>query len=461
MRDAVSKGSRSLAVEVTDFGPISKGKVDLKPLTVLVGPNGSGKSHITMLLYTISLFERYCAIGHLHFYPGFDDQAVTEQLQNASTWIYDQYKSGQKVLYTDVLKMQDPKAGLGRVADGFLVRRDSIIRHGKTLATIRIASDISGSSEVNIRPKDIDLDGFGDSRIRIRFCESDDEQTDDRDIGVVKTIPITKPSTPFEICDELKRHISNMTDFRNSGAYYFPAERAGLMQAHDALTKPIPHPVTDSEYVDQLPRIARDYLGWMDLRPNKTGPFAAMAVAAERLIFGGEIAVDPNHPRLGNVFFHQGEHRIPLRVAASSVKDMAPFFIYLKFAAKMNDLVVLEEPEINLHPANQILLARFIAQLVNHGLYLVVATHSPYFLEQLSHCVKSGTIDDSRVVGILADDERISLDDVAAYKFTRNGGGYNISPIRTSNDGIPQHEFIEVDNKLYDELLRLRQLEPE
>ena len=40
-----------------NFGPISHGKVSLKPLTVFVGPNSSGKSHAATLIHSIITAE--------------------------------------------------------------------------------------------------------------------------------------------------------------------------------------------------------------------------------------------------------------------------------------------------------------------------------------------------------------------------------------------------------------------
>jgi len=47
----------ALAVEAKDFGPISDGKITLKPLTLFIGPNNSGKSYAAMLVH--SIFESY------------------------------------------------------------------------------------------------------------------------------------------------------------------------------------------------------------------------------------------------------------------------------------------------------------------------------------------------------------------------------------------------------------------
>ena len=41
-------------VEVSDFGPIASGTVDLRPLSVFVGPSNSGKTYLAVLLYALS-----------------------------------------------------------------------------------------------------------------------------------------------------------------------------------------------------------------------------------------------------------------------------------------------------------------------------------------------------------------------------------------------------------------------
>ena len=58
----------SLELEVTDFGPIVKAKIDLRPLTVFVGPSNTGKSYLAILIYALHQFfggER--GPGHRYF----------------------------------------------------------------------------------------------------------------------------------------------------------------------------------------------------------------------------------------------------------------------------------------------------------------------------------------------------------------------------------------------------------
>ena len=42
-----------IKLQVSDFGPIVEGTVDLKPLTIFVGPNNSGKSYFAVLAYAL------------------------------------------------------------------------------------------------------------------------------------------------------------------------------------------------------------------------------------------------------------------------------------------------------------------------------------------------------------------------------------------------------------------------
>ena len=43
----------SYQVDVENFGPIAKARVDVRPLTVFVGPSNTGKSYLAVLLYAL------------------------------------------------------------------------------------------------------------------------------------------------------------------------------------------------------------------------------------------------------------------------------------------------------------------------------------------------------------------------------------------------------------------------
>ena len=53
MSDRETHGDMHTEIEVTDFGPIVRGKVTLRPLTVFVGPSNTGKSYLATLIYAL------------------------------------------------------------------------------------------------------------------------------------------------------------------------------------------------------------------------------------------------------------------------------------------------------------------------------------------------------------------------------------------------------------------------
>ena len=56
-------GNDNLKLKVTNFGPIAKAEIDLRPLTVFVGPSNTGKSYLAILIYALHRFFNGDATG--------------------------------------------------------------------------------------------------------------------------------------------------------------------------------------------------------------------------------------------------------------------------------------------------------------------------------------------------------------------------------------------------------------
>ena len=188
--------------------------------------------------------------------------------------------------------------------------------------------------------------------------------------------------------------------------------------------------------------------------PKDDGPFAHIVQQFEEQALKGKVTMKQDIAKMPEIYFRQARIDTPLHTVSSSIKDLAVFLLCVKRVMKPRDLLILEEPEVNLHPDNQILMARLIARLVNAGLYVLVSTHSEFFLEQLSHCILAHTAN-SKSKNVLPASEILQADSVAAYRFVSGDDGYNIQSISTKN-GILQTEFMDVFDKQYDELLNIR-----
>lgn len=102
-----------------------------------------------------------------------------------------------------------------------------------------------------------------------------------------------------------------------------------------------------------------------------------------RDIIGGEYKVSKD----GEIqYIPENNKRIKLALVESSsaVRSLLDIGFYLRHVAAPGDLLMVDEPELNLHPENQRRVARLFSRLVNLGIKVFVTTHSDYFIKELN-----------------------------------------------------------------------------
>ena len=85
--------------------------------------------------------------------------------------------------------------------------------------------------------------------------------------------------------------------------------------------------------------------------------------------------------------------------------------IIAAFSCKKGDILVIENPEIHLHPSGQAELMEFLTFLARGGLQVVMETHSDHVFNGLRRCVSSDLIgvDKVKVYFFRQDEEKISV----------------------------------------------------
>lgn len=452
---------KSLTLKITDFGPISSGTITTKPLTILVGPNGCGKSHVATLVYSILEAEFMRQTDSFGMpdrkYLGFSynrAKHIAAQCTSDSEHVLDldTYKIFTQYIVNNFYHM---------LSSMFLVGRKKLIRTGKEHFELDISSEI--------------IDGkiqFPGGKADLKFKERKTKQIkfvlkkNMRHFPKVRIIDDTfEVDVPYyqkldrqELFTMIWIGMREIIDYRpTKQGIYFPAERGGLTMAQRSLTLHYYNMrgnVRISSPDPNLTSVATDFLETLLIPDSGMGDFAHLAAQFEMKTIRGVVGIRAGPNNMPDIVFIQNNEQFPLNASASSVKDMAAFLLYLKHIAERNDVVILEEPETCLHPTNQILLARLLARLVNEGINIVVTTHSPFFVEQLSNCVVAGENRSGRQ-GPIPAKERLEKGNVAAYNFAPDGDGYKIEQLEVDDEGIPQYEFTKVYDQLYNELLEL------
>jgi predicted ATPase len=99
-------------------------------------------------------------------------------------------------------------------------------------------------------------------------------------------------------------------------------------------------------------------------------------------IIGGEYTVTRND----ELYYIPKGKKIKLSMdeSSSAVRSLLDIGFYLRHEAKRGDLLIIDEPELNLHPENQRRVARLLARLVNVGIKVFITTHSDYLIKELN-----------------------------------------------------------------------------
>lgn len=155
---------------------------------------------------------------------------------------------------------------------------------------------------------------------------------------------------------------------------------------------------------------------------------------------------------------------LPIQMTASVVKTLSSLVVYLKYIAHENDLIIIDEPEINLHPDNQIVIARILVKLANKGFRLLVSTHSDYVIREFNNMVMMSQLKNKDTLlhsWNYSKEEMLNPKILAVYTFkykTKRSKRVVIEPIEVSETGFSVKSIdrtIEFQNSVGEELFYL------
>jgi len=162
--------------------------------------------------------------------------------------------------------------------------------------------------------------------------------------------------------------------------------------------------------------------------------------------------------------------KLTMAESASSVRSLLNMGLYLKHIARPGDILMIDEPELNLHPSNQRSMARILSKLVNAGIRVFITTHSDYILKEFNTLImlKNHTSVAKRIMDVYQyrENELLDISKVRAYiakegnimvdgaSRMRKHNTFVSAPI--DENGIEISEFdttINIMNKIQEELL--------
>jgi ABC-type uncharacterized transport system ATPase subunit len=137
-----------------------------------------------------------------------------------------------------------------------------------------------------------------------------------------------------------------------------------------------PMPVEDNvEFIRELEATSK--------RTSEVAKESPQILSSFEKIVGGKYKVVKNY---GVCFYPRGVagKKFSMTESSSAIRALLDLNFYLNCSAEKGDLLMIDEPELNLHPANQRAFGRLIARLINYGIKVFVTTHSDYIIKELN-----------------------------------------------------------------------------
>ncbi|MDD9809320.1 MAG: AAA family ATPase [Thaumarchaeota archaeon] len=482
-----------LEIEIRNFGPISRGKFRLKPLTVFVGPNNSGKTFAATLAH--SVISSRGTYEYPADYVGWVKRELKRQefrslvsgmekliagASTAETMIPSKYTNAvQDIVHQHSFEKSLP----GTIAGNFGTSLKKLIRIGQQSAMIKAKYHIGANIKIDaINPPAIEM-GHIDVTYAIKRHQGEVSiyETSEKIFGkpvnsmfidknvqeymnlISRPLKLQKKSGLYWLLHLMKRIEHARMYLPRS--YHLPATRSGILSARSPIVSSI---IKNSGYAaaklphDPMPGASYEYLDSL----VQLGTYAQFTNGKNgqemfKEMFGGKLEVQIPKIGLPQIVYRLKGTAIPLNLMSSSITETAPLQLFQQGKMPHADVLVLEEPEAHLHPENQARLAKHIVRLVNSGVCVLLITHGVYFLEQLSMFVRMSRVaaEERKDLGY-AKGDFLEADDVAPYLFKKNGsGGYAIQAIEhTPDDGISQDEFGRVTEIMYNKEIRIERL---
>ena len=195
-----------------------------------------------------------------------------------------------------------------------------------------------------------------------------------------------------------------------------------------------------------------NYIDWLNTlserQLSKSKGFHAYAEQLKRSLARGAYRVDPQTGAIDFRPYRARRNERPsssmgLHIASSTVKSLFGLWFYLEHQASPGDILMIDEPELNIHPDNQRKIARLLARLVNAGVNVVISTHSDYIVREFNNLIMLSQDSGQKLLKKHRYDagEVLRPEQIGAYLF----GDQTIKEFQvTPDDGIYASTFDEV-----------------
>ncbi|MDR0615334.1 MAG: ATP-binding protein [Synergistaceae bacterium] len=447
-----------------NVGPLRRADIELGDITVICGENNTGKTYATCALYGFLKKARQLSSPF-----EISDAQYSQLFQSGKIAIrYEPEKivSITADIFSDASReysgeLHDILACSGEALSGASVRaefseEDFAPMSKRMNSAIHVSTDLSTVLNINVRR------GLINIQLNNREHREPLESEHMRDwISDAVTRIFIKHLFPDSFIASVERTgIEIFRDEISLARDSFLEDMINCGRSGRQMKLPSNYPLSTRDNLKSLLRfkqIRTDHLSPVAMEhPKILTDFAD--------IIGGEYIIDS----MMGVRFKPASADISLSIteSSSSVRSLLLTGLYIKHIANFGNLLIVDKPEMNLHPNNQRRIARLFARLANAGVRVLITTHSDYILKEFDALVllKQNAPRAREILEREGYDERELLkpSQIRLYTAEKAQGDHEggprcvLSPSPVSNEaGVASRSFdktIDDMNRLFDEI---------
>ena len=470
-------------IKVDDFGPIASAEVALTPLTVLIGANNTGKSYLALAIYSLTRAiwgagprNGTSSLFGLAGWPSSDRSAYSrfnhimeesaESFPEYSKIVSGETKFGDWPHSVRQWLLQQSRSW----SPLFSEELNNELRRcfGASLTDLgrRMPGPDNGDFRIEIRD---DATGFNwgirseaDELITHRWQPTEPDPS-----TILPAMRTMRRSTLGRETNRLASYLLNaysrvLFESFTFPSHYLPASRTGILVGHKTLSSLIVASASAAWIqpleIDRLPGVVTDLvrsLLLLDVSDTTSPELQPIVDFLETRVAKGRVDIQRQSSGYPAIIYSTDAGVFQLHQVSSTVSEIVPLIIFLKYYVNHGDLVILEEPESHLDAANQRNVARAISMMVNAGIRVLVTTHSDIFLNQIVNLVQASQVAPDQYEEFIYDEsELLNPGDVSAYLFHDVPHGTVVKPLPVYPDeGLLTESFGLVHRALYDEAI--------
>lgn len=407
---------------VENFGKIESAEIDMNKMMLFVGDNNSGKSYLASLIYGLynlmskqNFYERYKIDFNDNIFDGIREK-INDCVSDSS---FDQkdiridFTNEQKNIEIALNKF------LNYNKEQFI---EDVFKHTIEIGKLEVELEEKHIVEIWIHHK-IDDTNLNNDRY---IVGGSDTLIDTMLIGFwgkIEKKEFKERIIEYSISTLFKLALYDLTR-------YLPVSRTGFMLTHkdlvaNALQNRYDNFSENFEQVEQskLSKPTSDFLTTISTITNNKNNEKLQDVIEfiEKNVISGKINVsDTPTPNYSYVADGSGVE-LPMYLSSGVVTEMTPLLLYLKYVNF--DTLIIEEPEMCLHPKLQWALTRALIKATHKYKKFILTTHSEAIVQHINDMIKLNQNEDRVELQEefnYQDDDLISQNDVSIYQFIVN-----------------------------------------